>query len=181
VLSHALYPKVFEDFKAFQSEFGDVSVLDTRSFLVGMQVGQEIEVSLEDGKTLVILLVSVSPPDPISGMVTVFFELNGAPRQVQVHDDSLATSQSLRSKADSSVEGSIGAPMPGVVVNVSVRKGDAVEPGSPLVTLNGMKMEMTVVSPVKGIVTMVEVETGHEVEAGDLLVEVRQLGVSQDA
>lgn len=44
VLSSAMYPKVFDDFYAFTKEFGPVSLLDTRIFLTGPQVGEEFEV-----------------------------------------------------------------------------------------------------------------------------------------
>lgn len=47
-MSAALYPKVCDDFIAFKNEFGPVSLLNTRIFLVGPKVGEEFEVSFNN-------------------------------------------------------------------------------------------------------------------------------------
>lgn len=173
VLSHALYPAVFEEYKTFQHEFGDLSALETRAFLTGMQTGQELEVFMAEGNHLVVKLLATSDPDE-NGFVTVYFELNGAPRQVKVQDESVEAAKASHAKADSRREGSVGSPMPGVVVEVQAHKGDHVKQGEPLITLNGMKMEMTIVAPVEGVVTLMDTSKGEEVEAGDLLVEIQE-------
>ena len=52
VLAYALYPKVFLDYNKTIEQFGDVSILDTATFLYGMRLGEEIEVEIEKGKHL---------------------------------------------------------------------------------------------------------------------------------
>ena len=76
VMSHAQYPSVFNDFMTDVIRFGDMSVLDTRTFLTGIQLGQEIKINIEHGKELFTKVLAVTDPDD-EGMVTVQFELNG--------------------------------------------------------------------------------------------------------
>ena len=61
-------------------------------------------------------------------------------------------------------------PMPGLVVDVPVQKGDRVFRGQCLVILESMKMESGVPSPIDGVVAEVLAQAGQAVEAGDILV-----------
>ena len=70
VMSHAQYPNVFNDFMTDVIRFGDVSVLDTRTFLTGIKLGQEIKINIEEGKTLFTKVLAVTDPDE-EGQVTV--------------------------------------------------------------------------------------------------------------
>ena len=80
VLSYSLYPKVFEEFKEFTLKYGDLSTLPTRYFLAKPPVGEEIAVDIDQGKTLLIKMVAVSPVNPVTGVREVLMELNGEVR-----------------------------------------------------------------------------------------------------
>ena len=64
------------------------------------------------------------------------------------------------------------APMPGLIVRVTVDVGDAVEPGQGLVVMEAMKMENELRALSAGRVTAVHVSPGTAVDKGTVLVEL---------
>jgi pyruvate carboxylase len=169
VISHLMYPQVFEQFAQHQRKYADVSVLPTPVFLYGMEAQEEIAVDIEPGKTLIIKFLTISEPHA-DGTRTVFFELNGQPREVTVTDRSLTPAEAVRAKAEPGNAKQIGSSMPGMVVTVAVQAGDKVAKGQKLMTLEAMKMETTIAAESDGKVAEVHVATGTQVEAGDLLI-----------
>jgi len=71
--------------------------------------------------------------------------------------------------AHSSAQSQVIAPMPGLVLAVHTRAGEAVEPGHPIVTLEAMKMEHVVVAPERGTIESIVVAAGEQVARGQLL------------
>jgi propionyl-CoA carboxylase alpha chain len=67
------------------------------------------------------------------------------------------------------VAGGLAAPMPGTVLAVHVRPGDAVTAGQPLLIVEAMKMEHRVSAPRAGVVSEVHAAPGDQVAAGDIL------------
>ena len=63
------------------------------------------------------------------------------------------------------------APMPGMVLKVSVEAGQRVEAGAALVVLEAMKMENELRAPAAATVKGVKVQAGQAVEKGQVLVE----------
>jgi pyruvate carboxylase len=172
VLSHLLYPKVFEEFASHQRAYSDTSILPTPVFFYGPEIGEELSADIEEGKTLIIKYLTVSEPHA-DGTRTVFFELNGQPRDVSVVDKSLEAAAARNLKADPTNPKQIGAAMPGMVVTVAVKAGDKVAKGQKLFTLEAMKMETNVASEVEGVVDAVLVKAGTRVETGDLLLTIQ--------
>ncbi|WLR47074.1 pyruvate carboxylase [Halobacillus litoralis] len=170
MISYALYPKVFMDHHKFREQFGDMSVLDTPTFLYGMRLGEEIEVDIEQGKTLIVKLVSVGEPQ-IDGTRTVYFELNGQPREVVVKDENVKAAVQQRPKADKANSKHIGATMPGTVIKVLSNKGEDVKKGDHLMITEAMKMETTVQAPFDGVIKDIYVENNEAIHVGDLLIE----------
>jgi len=64
----------------------------------------------------------------------------------------------------------IGAPMPGKVIRVLVKEGDAVEAGQGLVVVEAMKMQNEMKASRPGKVVEVRVRDGDTVGSGDTLV-----------
>src|SRR2546425_854184 len=131
VLSYLMYPEVFTKFARAQQTWGDVEVLPSAQFFFGIQKGQEITVDIEPGKRLVIKFLTMGEPHP-DGRRTVFFELNGQPREVMVRDRSLKAAAAERPKADPANPGHVGAPLPGMVTMVAVEPNQSVEKGDRL-------------------------------------------------
>ncbi|MED4877206.1 pyruvate carboxylase [Anoxybacillus geothermalis] len=170
-IAYALYPKVFLEYADTVEKYGDISVLDTPTFLYGMRLGEEIEVEIERGKTLIVKLVSIGQPQA-DGTRVVYFELNGQPREVVIRDESIKAAVAERIKADRTNPNHIAATMPGTVVKVLVEKGEKVDKGDHLMVTEAMKMETTVQAPFAGIVKDIYVKSGDAIQAGDLLIEL---------
>jgi biotin carboxyl carrier protein len=64
----------------------------------------------------------------------------------------------------------VTAPMPGKVVRLLVRPGDAVQPGDGIIVVEAMKMENELKAPAAGTVKEIRVEEGRAVGGGDVLV-----------
>ncbi|XP_065159074.1 pyruvate carboxylase, mitochondrial isoform X3 [Atheta coriaria] len=170
IMSAALYPKVTKDFLSFVSEYGPVTHLDTRMFLTGPKVGEEFEVSIERGKTLGIKTLAVAEDLTENGEREVFFELNGTLRSVFIKDNEARKEMHIHPKAVKSDPKQVGAPMPGEIIDIRVKKGDRITKGQPLVILSAMKMETVVQSPVDGVVGSVDIKMGMKLEAEDLIL-----------
>ncbi|MFK7990480.1 MAG: acetyl-CoA carboxylase biotin carboxylase subunit [Sandaracinaceae bacterium] len=65
------------------------------------------------------------------------------------------------------------APMPGQIVKVLVKEGDAVETGQTLLVMEAMKMEHSIGAPHDGVVTEVRFAEGAQVNEGDVMVVVK--------
>jgi len=169
LISYLLYPRVFPELAAHQARYSDTSVLPTPVFFHGMEPGEEASIDIERGKTLIVKFLTVGEPHA-DGTRTVFFELNGQPREAVVQDRALGGDVRKRKKAEAGNKLHVGSPMPGVVARVLVAPGEQVGPGQKLFTLEAMKMETTIQAETAGEVAEVLVQPGAQVEAGDLLL-----------
>ncbi len=169
VVSWLLYERVYEEFAKHRIAYSDVSTLPTPNFFYGLEPGEEISTDIEPGKTLIIRFLTVSTPH-VDGTRTVFFELNGQPREITVVDSSIEKTGETRIKADPAIVGQVGSTMPGMIVTVSVKIGDRIKRGQKLLALEAMKMETTLNAELDGKIRDVLVQPGRRVETGDLLV-----------
>lgn len=70
------------------------------------------------------------------------------------------------------MKGSVGAPMPGEILEMKVKEGEKVAQKAALFVLSAMKMELVVESPINGVVKRVHCAPKSRVDAGDLVVEI---------
>jgi biotin carboxyl carrier protein len=100
-------------------------------------------------------------------------KINGVIYEVKLEDeyDQLVKRLGL-SVVTHQVVKDINAPMPGLVLEVSVEAGQEVEEGTPLLILEAMKMENVIKAPGTGVVKKVNVSKGKAVEKNHLLIEM---------
>ncbi len=81
-----------------------------------------------------------------------------------------------RGLGSGSTGGAVMAPMPGIIIGVSVAEGDTVKRGQPLVVIEAMKMEQVLHAPFDGKVAELKVLQGNQVVEGSLLVRIEGEG-----
>ncbi|CAI5759554.1 unnamed protein product [Candida verbasci] len=170
IASYVMYPKVYEQFRKILDKYGDLSVLPTRYFLKPCNIGEEIVVDIEQGKTLIIKLLATGEVSNKTGAKEVFFELNGEMRSVTVDDKTVAVETKSRPKAQQPND--VGAPMAGVVIEIRAHKHQEVKKGDPIAVLSAMKMEMVISAPVSGMVGDLLIKEGDSVDANDLITSI---------
>jgi acetyl/propionyl-CoA carboxylase alpha subunit len=84
------------------------------------------------------------------------------------------TDDTLQAAGDSE-QGSLLTPLPGTIVAVHVATGQQVARGTPLVTVEAMKMEHTLTAPYDGVVSRIAYALTDRVQAGAVLVELTPL------
>ena len=169
LMSYLMYPDVFKKMVKTMDQFGDLSVLNTPTFFYGMSLGEEIAIDIAQGKTLMVKLLLIGTVQP-DGMRTIYFEMNGQPRDIVIRDLAAKVTIVQKPKADPTNRGHIGASMPGKVLKVMTEKGDKVKRGDQLLASEAMKMELTMQAPCDGTVTEIHVKVDDTIEPGDLLL-----------
>jgi pyruvate carboxylase len=167
--SYLMYPKVFRDFAEHQRTYGDVSRLPTSAFFYGLHDREEIAVSIDKGKTLIVRQTGRSDQPDDEGLIKVFFELNGQQRLMRIAREGTVALR-RHPKIDPANPGHIGAPMAGSIVTVTVHAGQHIAKGTPLASIEAMKMETVLFAERDATVAAVHVKPGDQVEAKDLLI-----------
>jgi pyruvate carboxylase len=167
-LNELLFPGPTKEFLEARATFGDVSVLPTIDYLYGLRFGEEHEVTLEEGKTIILGLQAISEPDE-RGYRNVMATINGQLRPISVRDRAVASEVVAAEKADPSKPGHVAAPFQGAVT-IAVGAGDTVSAGDVVATIEAMKMEASITAPVDGTVDRVALSGTQPVDGGDLLL-----------
>ena len=101
--------------------------------------------------------------------------VNGTAYEVEVEEAGVVASaqKAAAPKAAAPVAAgatTVSAPMPGKVLSVNVKAGDAVKSGDVLLILEAMKMQNEIMAPADGTVSDVRVSAGQTVATGDVMV-----------
>ena len=145
-----------------------MSVLPTLDYLYGLSQGEEHQVELGEGKTLILGVQAISDADE-RGYRTLMALINGQLRPISVRDTSVASEVAATEKADTSKPGHVAAPFQGAVTWRST-EGDRVSAGDTVATIEAMKMEASITAPVDGTVERLAFSGTQAVEGGDLVL-----------
>jgi biotin carboxyl carrier protein len=103
---------------------------------------------------------------------TFTLKVNGTMYTIALKDrfDLLLEKMGMNNVASGKIN-SLKAPMPGLIIDLKVKPGDAVKQNDPLLILEAMKMENIIKSPGEGIVKTVKIKKGDSVEKNQVLIE----------
>jgi len=153
----------------------DVEVDGTRVTVDG--VGVETDLAAVSGTPLYHLLlggeswtVAVEPLEPLEGADRWALGLVGERVEVLVQDEQARGTEAASGTDRRGGDGTVRAPMPGLVVRIEVAEGQQVAAGTGLVVVEAMKMENELRAPRSGTVRTVHVAVGQAVEKGASLV-----------
>lgn len=172
VLSYALYPKVFEDYIKGIREDGDFRRMGSDIFFHGLGEGETCEVKFDEGNIMMVKLQEVKAVDH-EGNREAIFELNGNRRMIKVKDTSIAVNAHnavLYANADDPME--IGANIPGNIIKIMVKEGEAIEEKQPIAVIEAMKMETNILASAAGVVERIYVSEGQQVKAGEMIAKL---------
>lgn len=170
-LSYKMYPKVFEEYYNNHALYGELSALPTPAFFYGLKQDEEIMITIEPGKTIIVKFLYMSDPDE-SGLRNVTFELNGQARRIKILDRNIKVEKAQHAKANG--KGDIGAPLQGRLSRILVKSGDEVKKNAPLYIIEAMKMESIVSAPFEGLIGNVVLNEGTVVEQDDLVLTLEE-------
>ncbi len=99
-------------------------------------------------------------------------KVNNTTYEVVIEDalDILIKSMGIE-RGRTKVINAIKAPMPGLILEISVEVGQTVKQNDSLLILEAMKMENSFLSPRDGVIKSIDVQVGNAVDKGQLLIE----------
>lgn len=99
-------------------------------------------------------------------------KVNGTPYEVSISDDLDALIKTMGFEVGATKQiNAVKAPMPGLILEISVVVGQTVKENESLLILEAMKMENNFLSPRDGVIKSITVNKGDTVNRGQLLVE----------
>ncbi|MFK7831698.1 MAG: acetyl-CoA carboxylase biotin carboxyl carrier protein subunit [Winogradskyella sp.] len=99
-------------------------------------------------------------------------KVNNNVYDVSIHDDLDQQIEALGFEIGASKQvNDIKAPMPGLILEISVNEGQEVKENDPLLILEAMKMENVINSPRDGVITSISVKQGETVDKNAMLIE----------
>jgi len=139
--------------------------------LYGPLLDKEYSLPIDKGKNLIVRYLAKGEPNA-NGSSSVFFELNGQPRTIEIINKEFSENVATKIKAEEGNPNHIGSPLPGQVAKIFVHEGEKVIKGDRVLVIEAMKMETTITAEKSGTIKKLHVNSGDNVETKDLLFEI---------
>ena len=130
--------------------------------------GKAVNLQKSSGRTRVQVGEAVYAADIVVTGETIWVHLDGVAYEILWR----AVVEHLARAAGGAEDGAVRAPMPGAMVNVLVRAGDAVRVGDAVVVIESMKLETTLRAPRAGVAGEARFGIGESFERGAVLIEI---------
>ena len=121
--SYSMYPKVFEDYLTSIKKEGQFRYMGSDVFFHGIKLGETVEISLGEGRTLVVKFVEMTNPDE-NGVRILTYQSNGLMR-----GDAIKKGEPIAVIEAMKMETNILATMDGTVGKIYVAQGEQVVAG----------------------------------------------------
>ena len=130
-----------------------------------LKVGENLYHLIKDSRSYLVELLAAEKK-------SVQLKINGTIFEVAIQDrhDQLLEKLGMQQTKDSGSK-DVRAPMPGMILEVLVEKGQTVAKGDKLLILEAMKMENIIKSDGDGVIQEVPVEKGMNVEKNQVLIQ----------
>jgi biotin carboxyl carrier protein len=132
----------------------------------------ELDAARPSGHTVSLLAAGKSYRAHVAGQGNQIFVAIGANRYCLEAPEQGSASR-YREGTSGHGDGTVKAPMPGMVIKINVAEGDEVAPGDSLAVVEAMKMEHEMRASARAIVAKVHVKAGQQVDALQPLVELK--------
>ena len=122
---------------------------------------------------MMVKLHEVRPVDS-EGNREAIFEVDGNRRIIKIKDNDVTVNSHnsvLYANEDEPME--VGANIPGNIIKVLVKEGDAVEENQPIAVIEAMKMETNILAKASGTVEKIYVSEGQQVKAGEMVAKLK--------
>lgn len=141
------------------------------------EVRGRLEIKDQDAAARTDVLLGASRPGPDRGTILREVVVDGWRFEIQVENEEQVRLRERARRGDAAAADggpvTLRAVIPGRVVAVAVKNGDAVVAGQQLLVVEAMKMQNEIQAPRDGIVERVAVAVGKTIEIGDLLVVIQ--------
>ena len=127
---------------------------------------------IDKGKNLIVRYLAKGEPNA-NGISSVFFELNGQPRTIEIKNKEFSKSVATKNKAEDGNLNQIGSPLPGQVAKIFVSEGEKIIKGDRVLVIEAMKMETIITVEKSGTIKKIHINSGDNVETKDLLIEIQ--------